>query len=262
MTRPPKKISEQPAKDRVTGKLIGRFKDLLAQGELIPGLKLPPERELAQRFGVSRPSLRQALKVLEIMGVLSQHVGDGTYLNSSASQILDEPMDFLVLMDSISHHELFEARLIVEPELAARAAERATPEDLSELRRSISAIQNNPADQKKVAEADIAFHEAVFRAAGNRVCHLMFRMIHWMVLTSMSTTGRLVQVGHTVRFHKRIYAAISNRDPKAAFEIMTAHLIDAREVLMKAGSSVPKLTPSTPASRSASRHRRFRVSAG
>ena len=71
-------------KDDVTGRLVGVFKNLISEGALTPGGRLPAERDLAEKFGVSRSSLRQALKVLEIMGVISQRVGDGTYFNSGA----------------------------------------------------------------------------------------------------------------------------------------------------------------------------------
>src|SRR5271154_6604172 len=120
---------------RVTARLISRIKSMIADGTLTPGTKFPPERDLAIKFSANRTSVRQALKVLEIMGVLTQRVGDGTYLSASAESILKEPIDFLILLDDLSHHELFETRLIVEPELAARAAERATAEDLIGLRR-------------------------------------------------------------------------------------------------------------------------------
>ena len=73
--------------DRVTARLVSDVKQMIASGVLAPGSKLPPERELAKNFGVNRASLRQVLKVLEIMGVLSQRVGDGTYLNDSAESI-------------------------------------------------------------------------------------------------------------------------------------------------------------------------------
>src|ERR1700749_180702 len=139
MTRTKPPTREQPD-DRVTAKLISRIKSLIANGAIPPGSKFPPEREMAKEFGVNRASVRQALKVLEIMGVLSQRVGDGTYLSESAESILDEPIDFLVLLDDLSHHELFETRLIVEPELAARAAERATAEDLAVLRNTVLAL--------------------------------------------------------------------------------------------------------------------------
>src|ERR1700737_1096044 len=81
-------------KDDVTQLLILRFQQLLSEGLLSPGTKLPPERELAANFGVARSSLRPALKVLEIMGVITQKVGDGSYLNRDASSVLAVPMEF------------------------------------------------------------------------------------------------------------------------------------------------------------------------
>ena len=112
-------------KDDVTVRVLSTFKRLISEGALVGGSRLPSERELAENFQVSRSSLRQALKVLEIMGVISQRVGDGTYLNSAAPTVLGEPMEFLILLNGLSSYELMEARIIVEPELAARAWELA-----------------------------------------------------------------------------------------------------------------------------------------
>src|SRR5579862_1672224 len=122
----------------VTTKLISRFKELIANSTLLPGRRLPAERDFAARLGISRPSLRQALKVLEIMGVISQRVGDGTYLSENAAGILNEPMEFLILMDGISPYELAETRSIMEPEIAALAADRATTDDLNKLQVAIN----------------------------------------------------------------------------------------------------------------------------
>ena len=124
-------------KEDVTQLLILRFQQLLSEGLLSPGTKLPPERELAANFGVARSSLRPALKVLEIMGVITQKVGDGSYLNKDASSVLAVPMEFLFLLDDTSLQELTEMRLMMEPALAAKAAERANAEHIALLRQSI-----------------------------------------------------------------------------------------------------------------------------
>src|SRR5271168_5312805 len=134
MDRP--KIESGTERD-LTTILIGRLKELISSREVSPGEKLPPERELAERFGVSRPSLRNALKVLEIMGVVSQRVGDGTYLNRDASQVLAVPFEFLFLMDETSMQDLVDIRLIIEPPLAARAAQWADAHEIEMLNRSL-----------------------------------------------------------------------------------------------------------------------------
>jgi GntR family transcriptional repressor for pyruvate dehydrogenase complex len=181
----------KPADSRVTARLLAEIKLLMSTGELVPGAKLPPERELARRFKVNRGSLRQVLKVMEIMGVLTQRVGDGTYLNASAESILNEPLDFLIVLDDITHHELFETCLIVEPELAGRAAERATGVDLAALRKAIADMENSRTFKERL-DADMAFHEAIFRTAGHRICHLLFRVIHRTLLSSMDRLHGLV----------------------------------------------------------------------
>lgn len=222
-----------------TAKLIAKFKRLISQDVLVPGCKLPPERELAKRFGVNRATLRQVLKVLEIMGVLSQRVGDGTYLNTSAEAILDEPMDFLILMDDISQHELVEARLIVEPELAARAAERATEDDLAALQQAIEALERSRTRQARL-KADVAFHECIFRAAGNRVCHLVFAVIHKSIVTSMAMLSGRSDLQSPVTHHKAIYAAIVSRDPEEARRRAHDHLLAAKALLVSSRRRPPK----------------------
>ncbi len=137
--------------------LIGRVKEMISSRQVNPGEKLPSERELAERFGVSRPSLRNALKVLEIMGVVSQKVGDGTYLNRDASQVLSVPFEFLFLMDETSMQDLVDIRLIIEPPLAARAAQWADAHEIEMLNRSLLTMEASEGDRVKMIEADLGF---------------------------------------------------------------------------------------------------------
>lgn len=224
------------ADTRVTAKLIEKIKRFIANGVIVPGGKFPPERELAKDFGVNRASLRQALKVLEIMGVLTQRVGAGTYLSASAESILNEPLDFLILLDDLSHHELLETRLIVEPELAARAAQRASTEDLIELRRAITAMETCRNNQERL-NADFAFHEQIFRSSGNRICHLLFKVIHRSVLTSMSRLVTRVDLDRPLTYHKRIFAAIQQHDSEEARRAMAEHIADTRSLLLSVSST-------------------------
>jgi GntR family transcriptional repressor for pyruvate dehydrogenase complex len=224
------KRRKTPTDTRITAKILEKIKRLISTGAVVPGGKFPPERELAKEFGVNRASLRQALKVLEIMGVLVQRVGDGTYLSASAESTLQEPLDFLVLLDDLSHHELLETRMIVEPELAARAAQRATAEDMIGLRKAIVAMEHCKTNQERL-DADLAFHECIFRASGNRICHLLFRVIHRNVLTSMSQLSARVSIDRPLNFHKRIYEAIQNRNSDDARRQMLDHIADTKALL-------------------------------
>jgi GntR family transcriptional repressor for pyruvate dehydrogenase complex len=154
----------------------------------------------------------------------------GTYLSNSAETILNEPLDFLVLLDDLSHHELFETRLIVEPELTARAAQRATTEDIAALRAAVSAMEKSRNTKERLT-ADMAFHDAVFRASGNRICQLLFKQIHRTVLTSMSHLSNRVSLEQPLMYHRRIYKAIRERDAEGARQAMREHILDARSLL-------------------------------
>ena len=193
---------------------------------------MPPERELCVAFGVSRASLRHALKALEIMGVLRQRVGDGTYLMDSAEGILREPLELLLLIDNISLEDVVETRLIVEPELAARAAERADLGDLARMRQSLDDMRKWRRKDKLIA-ADLAFHRAIFLAARNPICSRIFSLLHQAMHTSIDLTSKLVDWEHTLRFHRPIYAAIERRRPAEAREKMMEHLWDARSLLAR-----------------------------
>ena len=218
-------------KEDVTHLLILRFQQMLSEGVISPGTKLPPERELAAHFQVARSSLRQALKVLEIMGVITQKVGDGSYLNRDASTVLAVPMEFLFLLDDTSVQELTELRFMIEPALAAKAAERANSDDIALLRQSLADLENSELDRVKLVAADLLFHRAIFQASGNRLTGRLFHTIHRAMLNMIMVTSQLVDLEHTVAFHRPILAAIEARDPERAASLMTAHLKDATDLL-------------------------------
>lgn len=224
-------MANEKRKKDVTNKLLGTFKRLISDGTLAPGQRLPAEREMASNLNVSRGSLRQALKMLEVMGVLSQRVGDGTYLNNAAPAILAEPMEFLILLHGISFEELMDARMIVEPELAARAAENATPEAIVRLRESLRRMQAGDRDQADFVEEDLRFHQTIFEMSGNRICRLMFSIVHQLMHNLMEITSRMVDIDHTVKLHTRIYHAIRKSSPAEARARMLEHLTDAMSLL-------------------------------
>jgi GntR family transcriptional regulator, transcriptional repressor for pyruvate dehydrogenase complex len=218
-------------KDDLTHLLILRFQQMLSDGVLTPGTKLPPERELAAYFKVARSSLRQALKVLEILGVITQKVGDGSYLNPDASLVLAVPMEFLFLLDDTTVEELSEFRFIMEPALAAKAAERANSADIALLHQSIADLENSQGDPLKLVASDLLFHRAIFQASGNRLTGRLFHTIHRAMLNMITMTSKLVDIEHTAAFHKTILGAIEKRDGESASRLMTAHLVDASALL-------------------------------
>ena len=238
----------------LTHALVSGLKEMISSGELQPGSKLPPERELAKQFGVNRASVRQALKALDVMGIVHQRVGDGTYLTQDASTTLGAPLDFLILVDGISFQELFEARRIVEPELAARAAVRRSEEDMEELEKAVAAMKANPdMDAEKLADLDLQFHEIIWHASGNRVCQRMFSSLHRALSRSLAVTNSLRDEGTPVTAHDHICKAIKDGDGVTARTLMFEHLMQGERTILKSvkraqlnGSQSSATTPSQP----------------
>ena len=186
--------------------------------------------------------MRQALKALDVMGIVVQRVGDGTYLTQDASTTLGAPLDFLILVDGITFQELFEARRIVEPELAARAALRRSDEDIADLSDAVAAMRANPAmDASELAEQDLRFHETIWRASGNRVCQRMFSSLHRAMSRSLTVTSSLRDENTPVEAHEQMYLAIAAGESERARALMHQHLLQGESTLLK--SSFPSPIP-------------------
>jgi GntR family transcriptional repressor for pyruvate dehydrogenase complex len=219
-------------KDDVTNMLILHFQQLLNDGLLVPGSKLPPEQKLAAKLGVARSSLRPALNVLEVMGVIKQQMGEGNYLNEDALSVLAARMEFLFLLDDTSIQELTEMRLMIEPTMAAKAAERANAKDIVLLKQSIADFERSAHDRVRLVASDLFFHRVIFDASKNRLAGRFFSTIHRAMLNMITVTSRLVDLEHTLQYHLPIMLAIQARDPELAARLMTDHLTDARDLLI------------------------------
>jgi len=219
----------------LTHTIVAGLKDMIMEGRLHPGSKLPPERELARQFGVNRASVRQALKALDVMGIVNQRVGDGTYLTHDASTTLRAPLDFLILVDGVSIQELFEARRIVEPELAARAAKRRSEKDLEALRSTLDAMKTalENADIEELAENDLRFHEVIWQASGNRVCQRMFSSLQRIMSQSLRVTTSLRSDSAPLSAHEAMYYAINEGNSIKARQLMTDHLAEGESTIQK-----------------------------
>ena len=209
---------------------------MIADGTLHPGSKLPPERDLAKKFSVNRASVRQALKALEVMGVVRQRVGDGTYLTQDASATLSAPLDFLLLVDGITFGELYEARRIFEPELAARAARRHTADEIVQLEETVAEMKRQfESDSiEGVAACDQRFHLLIWEMAGNRVCLRMFVPLHRTMTNSFAVSWSIHDYANAIASHFGILEAIRAGDAEAARRHMSEHLDRAESVLISA----------------------------
>jgi len=218
----------------ITELVVQRIKELLQQGELKAGSRLPPERELAEMLEISRPSLRTALKALSVMGIIRAKPGAGTFIADSLPKVLNEPMEFWTLLQNTQTTELFEARRIIEAGLVELAAERATSEHLKAIAAEIEGMRKSLNDPEKFLQHDVRFHQALAAAAGNKVMSgVMDTVAELLLQVRRESIARASDKEDAVDWHERIYEAVRQREARRAKEILTAHLVSAEKAWEK-----------------------------
>lgn len=208
---------------------IGR---LIAEGVLKPGDALPSERTLAEMLKVSRTSVRQALKALDVLGVLEIKPGSRTSLNKSLSKLLINPMKFMTLLHNVGILELFKTRKIIEVALARLAAENAEEDDIERMNRALEKAKDLVSEPDKYLFFEMEFHEAIFKASRNRILTAMMASINNLLLESREKTVRLFNnLADTLDQHFGIFNAIKNKDISKAGDAMFYHLSEVERVL-------------------------------
>lgn len=216
---------------RLYEQIVQQIEESVLKGALKPGDQLPPERELAQKFGVSRTAVREAVKVLREKGLVEAYSGRGTFIKNETSQAIRQSLDLMIKIgqpDGSRH--LVEVREILEPEIAALAASRIEETHLTTMREAIAVMDRAKQDPDAFIEADLDFHLALAEAAANP---LILSLIDSIVGLLREQRLRIFYVdGGPERgqfHHKRIFEAIERRDPEGAREAMRAHLKQVRE---------------------------------
>ena len=214
-------VTREPLPDQIGTRLIG----LISERQLKPGDRLPPERELASTMGVSRSSLREALRALAMLGVAEMRQGDGTYVSSLEPEKLLRPVGLVLSLSDAGLSELFEARKLVEPGLAALAAERIDSTAAAELVRCAEASPEALEDAEAFMWNDIELHGRIARAADNAVLCRLLDSVASMGIASRRRTGRLAKVRlQSAQDHVEVAAAIAAGDAEEARAAMLRHL--------------------------------------
>jgi GntR family transcriptional regulator, transcriptional repressor for pyruvate dehydrogenase complex len=196
----------------------------LSSGTLAAGDKLPSERELAVRWGVSRPVVREVLRSLEERGLIRVSPGRGAYVREPTASDVVRPLDSHFRRRQATPRDLVEARTMIEPRAAALAAERAEPADLEAILRALRAFDDSAALIER-ARWDLAFHAAVVRASHNPVIETLFASIAPLTLELMlRSLGDATVSREGVPLHREVFGAIRDRDPDRAREAMSGHL--------------------------------------
>jgi len=211
---------------RLFEQIVQQVEDSILKGQLKPGDQLPAERDLAQRFGVSRTAVREAVKTLREKGLVEAYSGRGTFVTNGTSHAIRQSLDLMIRINQQEGSaNLAELRLVLEPEIAGLAASRIEEQLLSTMREAVAVMDRNLHDPDAYIEGDLDFHLALAEAAGNPLILSLFDSIVGLLREQRS---RIFNVrGGPERgqlHHKRILAAVEQRDPEAAREAMRAHL--------------------------------------
>lgn len=218
-------IERQPVAEQVARQLLS----LVQSGALKPGEKLPPERELAATLMVSRPSLREALRALSLLGVLRIRQGGGVYVSSLDPESLLAPLHFFVSLDSRNLEDLFEARMIIESQITRIAATKISPENLAILKDCVDFEINDVGDVNKFIESDVKFHQTLFETVDNAFLQSFATSLHVLGKARGEITASIPSVmKQSLRDHKRILKAITAGDADAAADAMRQHVVHVR----------------------------------
>lgn len=208
----------------LTESVIRQFKDCIRRRIIKPGEQLPPERELARLLKISRGSLRQALKALQVMGVLHVVHGSGAYLSENSEAILRDPEGLLVPLRGHSFAEMYEARRAMEAESAACAALRATDQDLENMRAELRNMHLVYQDVHQFVGRDEAFHRHIAVASGNSVFLWFIDLLQKVLAKGQRMHARSDHAQSLIAEHQAIFNAIEARDPDEARRQMLTHL--------------------------------------
>ncbi|MDR7599865.1 MAG: FadR/GntR family transcriptional regulator [Armatimonadota bacterium] len=228
---------EPPRPARASDSVVRHIKEMVLRGELRSGQRLPSEKELARQFGLSRVTIRDALRVLESEGFVRIRVGagGGVFVSVPGPRHVTESLANLLRVNRASLRALAEARLLLEPEVAALAAQRARPKDLEAMHAAVEAARaGRQRGDPYFIPHSVGFHTALAEASGNPVlvaALASFRALFHEVLARLLPDGAMAT--RAVEDHQAILDAVRARDPERARSLMREHLLYFAERVQK-----------------------------
>lgn len=221
-------------KDRASKIVIEQIKNAIQKGEFSPGDKLPPERDLAKQFSLSRGVVREAISVLEAKGVVEVKPGIGVFLVTNEQEEVFQLLNALLENEDSSLIELLELRQSIESQAACYAAERRSEKELDKIKAALDQLESCFEKGKVAAVEDFEFHMAVAEASHNSMMVHTLRLISGHIINGLheSRTDALMipgQDGIAMEEHRKIYAAIKDMDSERARKEMITHLENVKK---------------------------------
>ncbi len=208
--------------------VIDQIKDMIISGELKKGDRLPPERDLVDTLHVSRTSIREALRALQIIGLVECRQGGGNFIRESFEDNLIEPLSLMFVLQNSRNLELIELRKSIEVQMAALAADKITDIELGELEGIIKKMKEDPTEAQSV-RLDADFHYLIARSSGNRLMESILRAVSSLMDTFIKETREELLMNpendeKLVQTHEDIAVALRSHDSSKAAEAMERHL--------------------------------------
>lgn len=207
-------------KVNISGAVAQQIQELIQEGVFQAGEKIPSERELCEKFVVSRTSVREALSGLISRGILERK-SDGTYVREFCSDIILEPMHLLITSKKLSIADIYEARSILEIENAGLAASRATKEELQKLEQCILRMEDPKLSKEMILQISVEFHERIARATHNPILIDLFTVMFGIFAKDPRS---IKNIRKSTVSHRDVFDQISSRNPEGAREAMRKHL--------------------------------------
>jgi GntR family transcriptional repressor for pyruvate dehydrogenase complex len=224
-------------RDRLYTQVADQIEQLIASESLRPGDKLPGERDMAERMGVSRTVVREAIRVLGVRGLVQVKTGCGTFVQEPSAKNAAASIGRLLKLrqGDTSFEHIHEVRSMIELETAGLAAERATDEDLAYLARTIEGMAAHKQDLDAYIKYDHAFHEGLAEATHNSLFNVLLSpisdLLHRVILVSVQAPGAL---NAGLAHHRNILAQVRQHAPRAARQAMRDHLSEAKKLVQTA----------------------------
>lgn len=241
------RIDRETEVARIKDFALDQLKQYIASGSVGPGQRLPSERELAERLGVGRNSLREAIKVLEAVGLVESRVGDGTYIVDQTGARIGETIGLALAVWGGTIVEILEARQMLEVQAASVAAEHATLNDLHALTRELSNMEAAGERMQEYLKADMNFHRLVAQAAKNSiVARIISELIDLLEeVLRESSVDQLPLQAEGAGTHRKVFEAIAQHNPAEAAAAMRTHLEFSTELWQAVISLGAASTPSS-----------------
>jgi len=214
---------------RITEEIVSQIRNHIAKGKLKAGDRLPSEREMAHQLGVSRPTVREALQVLEHTGFVEILQGSGTFIKDIGKHALTDPLQFLIHGSDKRYREVYEFRMAIETWAVGLAAQRIAPDELAHLAGIVERMKQCRAEKRPVDELDTEFHLAIARACHNGIYYHVAKTI-------LNLFTQVTRISHEELFlseedqieiladHEAIFGAIEAGNAEKAKELMRFHL--------------------------------------